>query len=65
LCRKDRTPFLEDLPVLFDLLGQKKIHPKIAARLPLLDARKGNEMQEKGGVDGKIVLVRGASSEQR
>jgi NADPH:quinone reductase-like Zn-dependent oxidoreductase len=55
--RKDRAPFVEDMPKLFALLAAKKIQPKIAARLGLLDARKGNEMLEKGGVDGKIVLV--------
>lgn len=58
--RKDKTPFLEDLPKLFELLGKRAIAPKIAARLPLLDARHANEIQEKGGVDGKIVLVRNA-----
>jgi NADPH:quinone reductase-like Zn-dependent oxidoreductase len=56
--RKDRRPFQEDLGKLVALLAEKKIRPKIAARLPLLDARRGNEMQEQGGVDGKIVLVR-------
>jgi NADPH2:quinone reductase len=57
LYRKDKQPFQEDLPKLFELLAAKQIHPKITARLPLLDARKGNEMIEAGGVDGKIVLV--------
>jgi len=58
LYRKDRTPFKEDLPKLFELLAAGKIRPKISARLPLLEARKGNEMIEAGGVDGKIVLLR-------
>jgi len=56
--RKDRRPFQEDLSKLVALLADGKIRPKIAARLPLLDARRGNELQEQGGVDGKIVLVR-------
>jgi len=56
--RKDKRSFLEDLPKLFDLLAAGKLHPKIAARLPLLDARRANEMLEAGGVDGKIVLLR-------
>lgn len=56
--RKDPRPFLEDLPKLFALLAEGKLRPRIAARLPLLDARRGNELQERGGVDGKIVLVR-------
>lgn len=58
LYRKDRTPFREDLPVLFDQLAQRQITPTIAARLPLLDARHANELLEAGGVGGKIVLVR-------
>ena len=57
LYRKDRKPFLEDMPKLLALLAEKKLSPKIAVRLPLLDARRGNELQEAGGVDGKIVLV--------
>jgi NADPH:quinone reductase-like Zn-dependent oxidoreductase len=58
--RRDRAPFLEDLPKLMALLADHQIRPKIAARLPLLDARRANELQERGGVDGKIVLVRDA-----
>lgn len=57
LYRKDKQPFREDLPKLFDLLAARKIQPPIAAKLPLLDARRANEMLEKGGVRGKIVLV--------
>jgi NADPH:quinone reductase-like Zn-dependent oxidoreductase len=57
LYRKNRQPFMEDLPKLFELLAARKIAPKIAHRLGLLDARRGNELQEAGGVDGKIVLV--------
>jgi NADPH:quinone reductase len=45
---------------LIALLADGKLRPKIAARLPLLDARRGNELVEQSGVDGKIVLVRGA-----
>lgn len=58
LYRKDREPFLSDLPELFELLAARKIQPKIARRLPLLAAREANELQEAGGVDGKLVLVR-------
>jgi NADPH:quinone reductase-like Zn-dependent oxidoreductase len=57
LYRKDKTPFREDLPRLFDLLAARQLAPKIAHRLPLLDARRGNELQEAGGVDGKTVLL--------
>jgi NADPH2:quinone reductase len=58
LYRKDQQPFREDLPKLFELLAARRIAPRIAHRLGLLDARRGNELQEAGGVDGKIVLVR-------
>jgi NADPH2:quinone reductase len=54
--RKDRRPFKEDLAKLFALLGERKIQPKIAARLPLLDGVKAQGMLEAGGVAGKIVL---------
>jgi len=57
LYRRDPRPFQEDLPKLFDLLGRRQIQPRIAARLPLLDARRANELLESGGVEGKIVLV--------
>jgi NADPH:quinone reductase len=61
LYRQDKRPFLEDLPKLFDLLAERKIRPRISARLPLLDARHANELLEAGGVDGKIVLLRSAA----
>jgi NADPH2:quinone reductase len=54
--------FREDITALFDLLRQQKITPLIAERLPLADARKAQELLEKGGVTGKIVLVGGAST---
>jgi len=57
LYRKDPRPFHEDLPKLFALLGERRIRPRIAARLPLLDAREANERLERGGVAGKLVLV--------
>ena len=54
--------FREDLIALFDLLQQKKIKPLIAQRFPLADARQAHELLGKGGVTGKIVLVRNGSS---
>jgi len=57
LYRRNPQPFHEDLPKLFDLLAERKISPRIAATLPLLDARKANERLEEGGIDGKLVLV--------
>ena len=54
--------FRQDLTALFDLLQQKKIKPLIAQRLPLAEARHAQESLGKGGVTGKIVLVRNGSS---
>ncbi len=57
LYRRDPRPFREDLPKLFRLLAERRIQPRIAARLPLLEARRANELLEAGGLEGKIVLV--------
>jgi len=48
--------FREDLIALFELLRQNKIKPLIARRFPLAEAREAQELLEKGGVIGKIVL---------
>ena len=58
LYRKDKRPFKEDLPKLFELLAARKIQPRIAARLPLLAGRDAEQLLEAGGVAGKIVLLR-------
>ena len=55
--RKDKRPFKEDLPKLFELLAARKIQPRIAARLPLLSGREAERLLEAGGVAGKIVLL--------
>jgi NADPH2:quinone reductase len=55
--------FRQDLTALLDLLQQKRIKPLIAERLPLAEARQAQESLGKGGVTGKIVLVRNALSE--
>jgi NADPH:quinone reductase-like Zn-dependent oxidoreductase len=52
--------FRQDLIALLDLLKQQKIKPVIAERFPLAEARRAQEMLGKGGVIGKIVLVRQA-----
>lgn len=57
LYRKDPTPFREDLPKLLALLAERKIAPRIAERLPLLDARAANARLEAGAIEGKLVLV--------
>jgi NADPH:quinone reductase-like Zn-dependent oxidoreductase len=54
--------FRQDLIALLDLLQQQKIQPLIAQRFPLAEARRAQELLEKGGVIGKIVLVRNESS---
>jgi NADPH2:quinone reductase len=54
--------FRQDLIALLDLLQQKEIKPLIARRFPLAEARDAQELLGKGGVIGKIVLVRNGSS---
>ena len=56
--------FRGDLAALFDLLHQRKIRPLIAQRLPLAEAAHAHELLGKGGVTGKIVLVRNGASHQ-
>jgi NADPH2:quinone reductase len=56
--------FRQDLIALLDLLHQKKIKPLIARRFPLAEARRAQELLAKGGVVGKIVLVRDASARE-
>ncbi len=53
----DKNPFMKDLPKLFKLLEEGRIKPVIAARLPILEARKANEMLESGQVTGNVVLL--------
>jgi NADPH2:quinone reductase len=60
--------FRQDLIALLDLLKQQKIKPLIAGRFPLAEAREAHELLGKGGIIGKIVLVRTGdrlSQEQR
>jgi NADPH:quinone reductase-like Zn-dependent oxidoreductase len=49
--------FREDFGVLVDLLRAKKIHPVVAERLPLTEARRAHEMLESSAAAGKLVLV--------
>ena len=60
LYRRDKRPFHDDLPQLFELLAKRRIQPRIALQLPLDQARDANIRIEAGGVDGKIVLVAAA-----
>ncbi len=58
LKRMKPAQFRQDLVALFDLLQQQKIKPLVAQRFPLAEARQAHELLGKGGVTGKIVLVR-------
>ena len=49
--------FKEDWNTLFKLLEEGKIKPIIAAKYPLLEAAKANELLESGQVTGSIVLL--------
>ena len=53
--------FRQDLIALFDLLKEQKVKPLIAQRFPIAEARRAHELLGKGGVTGKIVLVRNGS----
>jgi NADPH:quinone reductase len=56
--------FRQDLIALLDLLQQQQIKPLISRRIPLAEARRGQELLGQGGVAGKIVLLcNGSSSE--
>jgi len=57
LYRKDKQPFMDDLPVLFQLLEEGKLNPIISAKFPILEAAKANELLESRKVNGKIVLL--------
>jgi NADPH:quinone reductase len=49
--------FREDFATLIQLLRQGKIHPVVAERLPLAEARHAHELLESSASKGKLVLV--------
>jgi NADPH:quinone reductase-like Zn-dependent oxidoreductase len=49
--------FREDFAALLELLRADKIHPVVAERLPLTEARRAHELLEKSAATGKLVLV--------
>jgi NADPH:quinone reductase-like Zn-dependent oxidoreductase len=49
--------FREDFRALLDLLREGKIHPVVAERLPLAEARRAHELLERAASVGKLVLV--------
>jgi NADPH:quinone reductase-like Zn-dependent oxidoreductase len=53
----DAQQFREDFSVLVDLLRAGRIHPVVAERLPITEARRAHELLESSAATGKIVLV--------
>jgi NADPH:quinone reductase-like Zn-dependent oxidoreductase len=49
--------FAEDFGVLLDMLRRGEIHPTVAERLPLTEARHAHELLESAAAKGKLVLV--------
>jgi NADPH:quinone reductase-like Zn-dependent oxidoreductase len=49
--------FREDFHALLELLRNGEIHPLVAERLPLTDARRAHELLESSAARGKLVLV--------
>jgi NADPH2:quinone reductase len=56
--KSNPKPFQEDFATLCSLLAEGKIDPVIAQRLPFFQAKEAQQMLEKGGISGKIVLVK-------
>ena len=54
---QDPEWFREDFRVLAELLREGKIHPVVAERLPLSEARHAHELLESSASKGKLVLV--------
>jgi NADPH:quinone reductase len=49
--------FREDFAALLELLREGKIHPVVAERMPLTNARRAHELLESSADKGKLVLV--------
>jgi NADPH:quinone reductase-like Zn-dependent oxidoreductase len=49
--------FREDFRALLELLRRGEIHPVVAERLPLTDARRAHQLLESTAAKGKLVLV--------
>jgi NADPH:quinone reductase-like Zn-dependent oxidoreductase len=54
---RDPDWYREDFHALLALLREHKIHPVVAERLPLSDARRAHEQLERSAAAGKLVLV--------
>jgi len=53
---RDSEWFREDFRALLELLRRGEIHPVVAERLPLTDARRAHEVLESSAAKGKLVL---------
>jgi NADPH:quinone reductase-like Zn-dependent oxidoreductase len=49
--------YREDFRALIQLLREDKIHPVVAERLPISDARRAHELLDRTAATGKLVLV--------
>jgi NADPH:quinone reductase-like Zn-dependent oxidoreductase len=54
---RDPEWFREDFSALLELLRRGEIHPIVAERLPLSEARRAHELLESSASKGKLVLV--------
>jgi len=54
---RDPAWFREDFRALLELLRRGEIHPVVAERLPLANARRAHELLESSAAKGKLVLV--------
>jgi NADPH:quinone reductase-like Zn-dependent oxidoreductase len=54
---RDPDRFREDFLALLELLRADEIHPVVAERLPLTEARRAHEMLGRSATKGKLVLV--------
>jgi NADPH:quinone reductase-like Zn-dependent oxidoreductase len=54
---RDPECFREDFGALLELLREGRIHPVVAERMPLSDARRAHELLESSADKGKLVLV--------
>jgi NADPH:quinone reductase-like Zn-dependent oxidoreductase len=54
---RDPAWFREDFRALLELLREGRIHPVVAERLPLTEARHAHELLESSADKGKLVLV--------
>ena len=54
---RDPEWFREDFGALLELLREGKVHPVVAERLPLTEARHAHELLEESASKGKLVLV--------